>query len=50
MTEKDRVDRKGDDEVVVTCTERKVGDESMPDLTLVYHRVAQERAKHKARE
>jgi hypothetical protein len=46
-TEKDRLERKSADEAVVTCTERKIGDESLPDLTLIYHRVPRDRAKGK---
>lgn len=41
MTEKDKIEIKSKDEFVVTCTERKIGDEAAPDLTLIYKRVAQ---------
>lgn len=47
MTEKDRVERKGANEFVVTCTDRKIGDEKLPDLTLIFHRVVREKAKAK---
>jgi hypothetical protein len=46
-TEKDRVERKGDNEILVTCTERKLGDEAQPDQTFVYRRVG-DKAKRKA--
>ncbi len=45
FTEKDRVERKGDGEFVVTCTERKLGDEVLPDWTLVYRKMAAEKVK-----
>ena len=48
MTEKNRVERKNENEFVVSCTERKVGDESLPDLTIVYKRIPRQKAKRKA--
>lgn len=44
VTEKDRLVRKSNDEFVVTCTERMVGDESQPALTLVYKRIPREKS------
>jgi hypothetical protein len=38
VTERNRIERKSDDEMIVTCTERKDGDKSLPDMTLVYQR------------
>lgn len=48
VTEKDRLERKGDDEFVVVCTERKEGDKSLPDMTLRFHKRAREKGKRKA--
>ena len=45
---KARTERKGENEVVFVMTERKMGDESLPDLRIVYRRVAKERDKGKA--
>lgn len=45
--EKNHLERKGEDEFAVVCTDRKVGKESLPDLTLVYHRVVKEKRKAK---
>ena len=43
VTEKDRLERKGENEYVVTCTQRKTGEESQPDMILVFHRVLREK-------
>ena len=45
MTEKDRLERKGEDDYMVTCTERKAGDEKLPDQTFVFHRMPREKGK-----
>lgn len=45
VTEKDRLERKGKDDFVVVCTERMEGDEKLPDMTFIYHRVAGEKGK-----
>jgi hypothetical protein len=47
-SEKNWLERKGDNECVVVCTERMAGDERLPDLTLEYTRVPRERGKRKA--
>jgi hypothetical protein len=44
-----RLEKKGPNNVVVTCTERKLGDEKRPDLTFVYQRVVKEEAERKAK-
>ena len=48
ITEKDRLERKGKDEFVVVCTERKEGEESLPDQTFIYHRIVREKGAKKA--
>ena len=48
MTEKDRLERKGDDDFEVNCTERKAGDQNLPDQKFVYHRMPREKGKRKA--
>lgn len=45
-----KLERKGKDDLVVVCTERTAGDETFPDLKLVYHRVTKEEANPKAKE
>ncbi len=44
-----RLEKKGPNKVVVTCTERKLGGEKRPDLTFVYQRVVKEEAERKAK-
>jgi hypothetical protein len=48
VSQKTRLERKGDNVVVVSCTERKTGDEVEPDVTFVYRRVTEEDKKPKA--
>jgi hypothetical protein len=43
------MERKSEDEFVVTCAERTAGDEKLPDLKFVYHRETKDKAKPKAR-
>lgn len=43
------MERKSEDEFVVTCTERIAGNERLPDLKFVYHRETKEKAKLKAK-
>lgn len=43
MIETDRLERKGENEYVVTCTQRKTGDESQPDMILIFHRVLRDK-------
>ena len=50
ISQKTRLERKGDNTVVVSCTERKIGDEAQPDVTFVYHRVTEENKKRKTDE
>ena len=47
VSQKTRLERKGDNTVVVSCTERKTGGEAQPDVTFVYHRVTEENRKPK---
>jgi hypothetical protein len=49
VTGKARTERKGENEVVFVMSERKMGDESLPDLRIVYRRVAKEKGKGKAK-
>lgn len=42
-TETDRLERKSDNEYVVTCTQRKTGDKSQPDMKLIFHRVLRDK-------
>ena len=49
VASKVKLERKGKDDLVVVCTERTAGDETFPDLKLVYHRVTKEEAKPKAK-
>ena len=48
VSQKTRLERKGNNTVVVSCTELKTGDEAQPDVTFVYHRVTEESKKRKA--
>ncbi len=43
MSEKLRLERKARGEYVVVITDRKVGDESLPNLTIVFQRAAREK-------
>ena len=45
MPETDRIERKGNDEFVVTGIERKKGEAKLPDATFVFHRVARDKTK-----
>jgi hypothetical protein len=49
VSEKDRLERKGNNMFVVSCTERQIGDKALPDLTFMYHRVTGEGKKAKAK-
>jgi hypothetical protein len=46
-TENVRLERKGQNDFVVDCTERVVGDERLPDLRLVYQRIVKEKRRPK---
>jgi hypothetical protein len=48
ISQKTRLERKGENVVVVSCTERKTGDEAEPDVTFIYRRVTEEDKKPKA--
>lgn len=42
-SEKDRGEKKDENTYVVTCTDRKMGDESLPDQTFIFKRVVREK-------
>lgn len=50
VTGKARAERKGENEIVFVMTERKLGDESLPDMRIVYRRITKDTSKTKAKE
>jgi hypothetical protein len=50
FTEKARLERKSRDHLVATITDRMMGDKKLPDMTLIYRRVAKEKGKSEAKQ
>lgn len=50
FTENARLERKSKDHLVATITDRMMGDKKLPDMTLIYHRVAKEKGKSGAKQ